>query len=159
MTNGRTSEHRTTEQGRSLVFGLVRFVFGYVRFCSHPCSFGCSGCVIRKQLCWLAFVDPSLLRLGSISRGIYAPKGVLKICEQAPIFNSRLLHLRCTTTTPLGSIAAFVRLFGCSVDAFLFGYQPLWQEYFCDSGKLLLSLHPNMCVYAYAAHAREGKLC
>ena len=34
----------------------------------------CSGGAIRKQLCWLAFGDPSLLRLGSISRGINAQK-------------------------------------------------------------------------------------
>ena len=30
----------------------------------------------------------------------------LKICEQAPIFNCRLLHLRCATAVALGLIAA-----------------------------------------------------
>ena len=30
----------------------------------------------------------------------------LKICEQAPVFNLRLLHLRCATAVALGLIAA-----------------------------------------------------
>ena len=30
----------------------------------------------------------------------------MKICEQAPAFNFRLLHLRCATAAPLGLIAA-----------------------------------------------------
>ena len=33
-------------------------------------------------------------------------KPKLKICEQAPAFNTRLLHLRCATAAPLGLIAA-----------------------------------------------------
>ncbi|MBQ6584444.1 MAG: hypothetical protein IIX42_04755, partial [Alistipes sp.] len=33
-------------------------------------------------------------------------KPKMKICEQAPIFNIRLLHLRCTTAIALGLIAA-----------------------------------------------------
>ena len=32
-------------------------------------------------------------------------KPKLRICEQAPAFNSRLLHLRCATAAPLGLIA------------------------------------------------------
>ena len=33
-------------------------------------------------------------------------KPKLKICEQAPAFNSRLLHLRCATAASIGLIAA-----------------------------------------------------
>ena len=33
-------------------------------------------------------------------------KPKLRICEQAPAFNIRLLHLRCATAAPLGLIAA-----------------------------------------------------
>ena len=33
-------------------------------------------------------------------------KPKMKICEQAPAFNFRLLHLRCATAAPLGLIAA-----------------------------------------------------
>ena len=34
----------------------------------------------------------------------------LKICEQAPVFNLRLLHLRCATAVALGLIAALAWL-------------------------------------------------
>ena len=38
---------------------------------------------------------------------VQAPqKPKMKICEQAPAFNFRLLHLRCATAAPLGLIAA-----------------------------------------------------
>ena len=34
-------------------------------------------------------------------------KPKLRICEQAPAFNFRLLHLQCATAAPLGLIAAW----------------------------------------------------
>ena len=42
-----------------------------------------------------------------ISVAVHAlQKPKMKICEQAPAFNFRLLHLRCATAAPLGLIAA-----------------------------------------------------
>ena len=56
---------------------------------------------------WLTCGDPSLLRLGNVSRGVNTTENAkLKCCEQVPAFNFRLLHLRCATTIALGSIAA-----------------------------------------------------
>ena len=43
----------------------------------------------------------------AISVAVQAPqKSKLKIREQVPAFNIRLLHLRCATAAPLGLIAA-----------------------------------------------------
>ena len=59
---------------------------------------------------WLIFDDPSLLA-SVVLVAVQAPqKPKLKICEQAPAFNFRLLHLRCATAAPLGLIAVLARL-------------------------------------------------
>ena len=56
---------------------------------------------------WLTCGDPSLLRLGNVSRGVNTTQNAkLKYREQVPVFNFRILHLRCATATALGSIAA-----------------------------------------------------
>ena len=60
---------------------------------------------------FLSSVGSSLMTLhcsaSAISVAVQAlQKPKLRICEQAPAFNSRLLHLRCATAAPLGLIAA-----------------------------------------------------
>ena len=60
---------------------------------------------------FLSSVGSSLMTLHCSASAILVAvqalqKPKLRICEQAPAFNSRLLHLRCATAAPLGLIAA-----------------------------------------------------
>ena len=142
----------------SVLFGSCSGMFGFVRTLVR--SFGCSGCVIRKQLCWLAFGDPSLLRLGSISRGIYAPKGVLKICEQAPIFNLAFC------TFGVRPLLRSVQSQRSALFAPLFVRSVVWSMHFCSDidhcGKNIFAIRENycylctlICAYTHTRHTRE----